>query len=318
MKRVVILSFLLLAIGVSTTFGDQQGPAGDSALVSTELRKTLESLLPQGRDVDARLTEGPAFYSPGNLYEYIDGGAEAFVGYDFVALTHAVYQKGDAEITVDVYDMRRPDNAYGIYASERSPDYSFISIGAEGYQGDLLINFCHDRYYVKLSAFSDTQKGAALLEPFARRISSAIRTAPSLPKPLSLFPAARLLPHTQTFVLRSPLGREFLSPAYTAKYSFAANTETVVVLSCADNAEAARRRVTQLCAEVQKTGQCTAIEDPKGGFQGSTRYEGRFLAFPRGNVAVIILNPPDTGAGLVARLLRALDQQGIDSAPRPK
>ncbi len=318
MKRAVALRFLLLVIGVSTTFGGQQEPDRDSAPVSTELKKTLASLLPQDREVDARLTEGPAFYGPGNLYEYIDGGAEAFVGYDFVALAHAVYQKGDAEITVDVYDMRRPDNAYGIYSSERSPDYSFLSVGAEGYQGDLLINFCHDRYYVKLSAFSDTQKGAALLESFARKISSAIGTAPLLPKPLSLFPAAQLLPHTKTFVLRSPLGREFLSPAYTARYSFAANTETVVVLSFADDAEAARGRVTQLCTEVRKTGQCTAIEDPKGGFQGSTRYEGKFVAFPRGNVAVIILNPPEEGTGLVAQLLRALAQTGIDSVPRPK
>ncbi len=308
MTRTVILRFLLLVFGFNISFGGQQEPTGDSAPVSEQLRKTLASLLPQGSDVGARLTEGPAFYSPGNLYEYIDGGAEAFVGYDFVALAHAVYQRGDAEITVDVYDMGRPDNAFGIYSSERSPEYSFISIGAEGYQGDLLINFLHDRYYVKLSAFSDTQKGPGLLEPFARWISSAVGTAPSLPKPLSLFPAANLLPHTQTFVLRSPLGREFLSPAYTARYSLAANTETVVVLSFAENAEAARGRVTQLCAQVRKAGQCEAIEDPAGGFRGSTRYEGQFLAFPKGNVAVIILNPAETGANLVAQLLSALDR----------
>lgn len=305
MTRIVTACFLVL---VASSFGAQQEPTGDSTPVSQEIKKALASLLPPGGEAGARLAEGPVFYSPENLYEYINGGAEAFIGYDFVALAHAVYQKGDAEITVDVYDMGRPDNAFGIYTSERSPDYSFTSIGAEGYQGNLLINFLHDRYYVKLLAFSDTQKGATLLEPFARWISSAVGTAPSLPKQLSLFPPAHLLPHTQTFVLRSPLGREFLSPAYTARYSFAADTVTVVVLSFAENAEAARGRVAQLCVEAQKVGQCTTIDEPAGGFRGSTRYEGQLLAFPRGNVAVIILNPPPTATGLVAQLLSALEQ----------
>jgi hypothetical protein len=309
-KREVALAFLLLVVGFGSAFGRRQQAAESSTPVPAEVSKKLTSLLPEGREVGASLTEGPAFYGPGNLYEYIDGGAEAFVGYDFAALGHSVYQKGDAEVTVDVYDMRRPENAFGIYASERSPDYSFVPIGAEGYEGDLLINFVSDRYYVKLSAFSETQKGAALLEPFARKISTAIGAAPSLPKAVSLFPRTHLLPHTQSFVLRSPLGREFLSPAYTAKYSFGGDTETLVVLSFAQNPEAARGRVTQLCAEAEKVGRCAAVDEPRGGFRGSTRYEGKFLAFPRGNVAVIVLNPPGAETDLVAQLLRALDQQG--------
>lgn len=308
MTRSVSAFFLLMVVGVSTIFGGRQEAGADSPPVPPQIRETLASLLPKGGEVGARLSDGPAFYGQADLYEYIDGGAEAFVGYDFVELAHAVYQKGDAEITVDVYDMGRPENAFGIYAGESSPDYSFISIGAEGYQGDLLINFFHDRYYVKLSAFSDRQKGPALLEPFARSISSAIGTTASLPKPLLLFPAANLIPHTQRFVLRSPLGREFLSPAYAAKYSFGAKAETQIVLSLAENPELARGRVTQFCAQVAEAGQCRPIEEPAGGVRGSSRYEGDFLAFPKGNVAVIIINPPDDGTGLVAQLLKALER----------
>jgi hypothetical protein len=307
MTRTVIVSVVLMLIGVVTTLGGQEEPTGDSTPVSEDLRKRLTSLLPRADELGARLTEGPLFYSPGSLYEYINGGAEAFVQYDFLALAQAVYRKGDAEITVDVYDMGRSDNAFGIYASERSPDYSFISIGAEGYQSDNLIHFLHDRYYVKLSGFSDTQQIASLLEPFARWISSAVGTTPSLPKPLSLFPAAHQLPHTQTFVLKSPLGREFLSPAYIAKYSFAPGADTVVMLSFAENAEAARGHVTRFCADARRTGQCTATVEPAGGFRGETRYEGKFLAFPKGNVAVVIIDPPET-TEFVTHLLTALDQ----------
>ena len=216
MIRIAIVRFLVLVYCVSAASGGGQEPTRVSALGSEQVRKALVSLLPAGDQLGARLTEGPVFYSPRNLYSYIDGGAEAFLGYDFIALVHGVYRRDDAEITVDIYDMGCLENAFGIYASERSPDYSFVRFGAEAYQGDLLINFLHDRYYVKLSGFSDTQKGASLLEPFARRISSAVGTVPSLPQLLSLFPAAHLLPHTHTFVLKSPLGREFLSPAWSA------------------------------------------------------------------------------------------------------
>jgi len=38
-------------------------------------------------------------------------------------------------VTVDIYDMGNAQNAFGIYASERSPDNSFITLGAEGYTG---------------------------------------------------------------------------------------------------------------------------------------------------------------------------------------
>ncbi|MFB3902785.1 MAG: DUF6599 family protein [Acidobacteriota bacterium] len=306
MKTWVARILMVVSFITSQTLG--QEPSTDSAPVSGEARKALVNLLPKGDELGARLTEGPAFYGPASLYEYIDGAAEAFIGYDFVALAHAVYQKGDAEIIVDIYDMGRPDNAFGIYSAERSPDSSFIAVGAEGYQGDFLLNFLHDRYYVKLTAFSESQKGAALLDPFARRISAAVGTAPSLPRPLSLFPADHLLPHTQTFVLKSPLGREFLSPAYSARYRFAGNHEAVVLLSLAENPGAAQARVARLRDHLQKTGEYKPLQEPPGGFQGSTRYEGKLLAFPRGDVAVIILNPPDPATGLVTRLLSTLDQ----------
>ncbi len=302
--------FLLMIVSVTPLLRGHQESKSDSTPVSGEVRARLASLLPKGGTADTRLTEGPLFYSAGNLYQYIDGAAEAFVGYRLVALVHAVYQKGNAEITVDVYDMGQADNAFGIYSAERSSEYSFITIGAEGYQAEGLINFLHDRFYVKLSAFIETQEDRGLLESFARYVSSAIGTTASLPKPLSLFPTDHLLPHTQTFVRRAPLGHEFLSPAYTAKYSFEPGTETTVVLSFAETADQARNRVRQLRAQVQKTGHCTPIQEPAEGFRGSTPYEGEILAFPKGKVAVILLNPPKTAETLIGELLTNLSSSG--------
>ena len=63
----------------------------------------------------------PAFYSPDSLYQQIDGGADIYLLYDFKSLLHQDFKSGAAELTVDIYEMGKTENAFGIYAAERSP-----------------------------------------------------------------------------------------------------------------------------------------------------------------------------------------------------
>jgi len=41
--------------------------------------------------------------------------------YDFQVLLHQDFKAGAADITADVYDMGKPEDAFGIYSAERSP-----------------------------------------------------------------------------------------------------------------------------------------------------------------------------------------------------
>jgi hypothetical protein len=101
---------------------------GQSASEKTK----LSALLP---------ARAPVRFYTSDLYQYIDGGAEAYHGYGMVTLAHQEFKAGAAEVTIDLYDMGDPLRAFGIYASERSPEYRFLDIGAEGYAAGEILNF---------------------------------------------------------------------------------------------------------------------------------------------------------------------------------
>jgi len=117
------------------------------APIPAEVKTRLGALLPKGGNA-------VRFYSS-DLYRYMDGGADIYLKYGLVALAHREYKRAGVDMTVDVFDMGGPLQAFGIYSAERSPEYRFIDIGTEGYSSESTLNFLQGRYYVRLSAFGD-------------------------------------------------------------------------------------------------------------------------------------------------------------------
>ncbi|MCK4890483.1 MAG: hypothetical protein KAS97_11180, partial [Candidatus Aminicenantes bacterium] len=78
--------------------------------------KTISGSLP--KDISGwkkSSTEG--YYTPENLFEYINGNAELFISYGFRDLITFTYKKDEStEITVDIFDMGNPANAYGVFS----------------------------------------------------------------------------------------------------------------------------------------------------------------------------------------------------------
>src|SRR5579864_8402812 len=133
---------------ISFQFRAPSAFAQSSDISQKQIQTLLSAPLP-GKVVPE---EAPAFYKPDSLYQYIDGGADVYLLYDFRVLLHQNFKSGSAEVTADVYDMGRREDAYGIYAAERSPKYKFLAIGVEGYRSKGILNFVQDHYYVKLQA----------------------------------------------------------------------------------------------------------------------------------------------------------------------
>ena len=144
------------------------------APIPAAVKTRLGALLPRGK-------KSARFYSS-DLYRYMDGGADIYLKYGLVAMAHGEYKIAGVDMTVDVFDMGSPLQAFGIYSSERSPEYHFIDIGAEGYSSETTLNFLQGRYYVRLAAFGEG--AAAALDKVAREISRKIggdRSLPALP-----------------------------------------------------------------------------------------------------------------------------------------
>jgi hypothetical protein len=195
-----------------------------------------------------------SFYKPETLYQYIDGGADVYLLYDFQVLLHQDFKAGTGDITADVYDMGKPEDAFGIYSAERSPKYNYIPVGAEGYRSNGVLNFFQDRYYVKLSG-SGTSADVQL-DQLARTLSTRIgggRTAPPL---LLKLPQLHRVPHSEQYIRKDPLGHAFLAPAYVVTYA-STPKESKLLVSVANDAAGAKSHLDQLANHFKQTGECS-------------------------------------------------------------
>jgi len=95
-----------------------------------------------------------AVYDRETLYEYMDGGAEVYLAFSFQMVFSRRYNSPDTrEITLDIYDMGTPAEAFGIFSCDRSdPD---AGVGQESEYGYGLLRFWQGRYFVTLSASAD-------------------------------------------------------------------------------------------------------------------------------------------------------------------
>lgn len=265
------------------------------ATIPPESRARLRQLLP----FTETTKDCPQFYA-GDLYRYIDGGAEAFEAYDMLAMVHCRRQEGDVQVVVDIYDMGTALNAFGVYSSERAPDQRFLNIGVEGNATDFTLNFWAGRYYVKLSAFGGTG-GAALMERLASAIAERIGAPDTMPAGLSLLPREGRTPHSEKYVKRAPLGHDFLGPAYMASYG-----TSLLVLSEAGSPTQAQKWVGLLAAHFRETGKAAPWPAVPGVWRGSNGFEGEWVFVSRGRYLIILTNPSPRAEDLLKALFHNL------------
>lgn len=172
-----------------------------------------EPLFPQ---IDGWKLAGLATYSPENLYEYINGAADAFLQLDFEELKSATYSNAEkVEVAVDIYRHRDPTRAFGMYAQERPSSYAPLPVGIEGYAGADHFELVAGPYYVKLT---QSKGGATHLRSIAERVASKLPGTRAAPKVLRCFPEKGKRPRAERFAARDFLGHPFLHDGFTAAY----------------------------------------------------------------------------------------------------
>lgn len=251
------------------------------------------------------ITESAAVtYNPDTLYQYIDGGADLYLLYEFKALRHQDFKSGASELTADIYEMTKPEDAFGIYASERSPSYKFMKIGAEGYRDQGILNFFVDHYYVKLSASGANAE--MLLGQWAQLLSDRIGGARTLPALLVKLPREHRIPRSEQYVKKDPLGHAFLAPSYVVSYR-EGKLESKLVVSVAPDAQSAKSRAEQLARHFKQSGESApAPELGEGGIRGKNSFEGRMIARTHGRYLIALFNPAEDGAEMLKATAQSL------------
>ncbi|MCC5931841.1 MAG: hypothetical protein JJU28_21530 [Cyclobacteriaceae bacterium] len=161
--------------------------------------------------------EYPLFV-PANLWDYINGAADAYTANRFVDLDIAEYVKGNRRIKAEVYRHESPEHAFGIYSMERSPDYKFTDIGAEGYQEGSLVHFVSGPYYVKVVSVESGKKIEKEVYNIANEVWKVLGRDDKMPALLSVFPEDGLREKSQAYTTTSFLGHEFFSDVFSASY----------------------------------------------------------------------------------------------------
>lgn len=177
-------------------------------------------------------------YTPDDLWDYINGAADAYLAMGFIDLNITEYVKGRDRIKVEIYRLGDDNKAFGLYSMERSPVYRFIKTRVQGYNEEGVVHFYKDRYYVKVMTHSKSLKVNERMLGLAGQIASLIEGKNEFPALLQLFPREGLLQNQETYLNESVLGHEFLRGAFRVSYEVKGDHFDIYIFSCRDDSEA--------------------------------------------------------------------------------
>jgi hypothetical protein len=255
------------------------------------------------------LSEAPRRFSPGTLFEYINGAAENYLSYGFDELLVGDFKKdgSTAALTVEVYDMGGETRAFGIYSSERYPDSRFLEIGSQGYLEEGTLNFIVGGYYVKLLCFDCGEGAEEVLKSAAQQIETKVPMKGGLPSPLSLFPRDGLVANSEKFILQNVLGFGFLHHGYLADYR-AQGQEFELFIIQGTSPQDARDMLDKYLDSQRKAGQ--PPQTGSLGYQIRDRYSHNIYVALSGNMILGVMRVQDgfeaLGEMYLGRLLQSV------------
>ncbi|MCJ7449460.1 MAG: hypothetical protein MUO72_17425 [Bacteroidales bacterium] len=176
-----------------------------------------------------KITKYPV-YVPENLWDFINGAADAYLALGFVDLHVAEYKKGKDVIKLEIYRHSDHTMAFGIYASERSPSYRFLNLGAQGYDAGGAINFFKGNFYVKIRTYSRKAKTLHAAESLAIRVADMLVGETEMPVLLSQFPDDGKKLNEETYINESVLGHQFLNKAFKAVYEVGTDNFSIFLM----------------------------------------------------------------------------------------
>ena len=208
-------------------------------------------------------------YTPDNLWNIIDGAADAFLLYGFIDLHIGEYMNPDSvDVRAELYRHSSAANAFGMYSQERKPDYNFIDIGTEGYIEDGVLNFLCGSYYVKLTSHTTEEKEIAALRSVAAQMVLALLQDKGFPPQLALLPAEGKVKRSESYIADSYLGYSFFRSAWVAQYDSAGKVQLFVMQF--ESAEAAQQTLKayveklKISKNVLKDGAYTLVDQNNG------------------------------------------------------
>ncbi len=111
-------------------------------------------------------------FSRSDIFSYLDGAGELYLAFDFKRLFVREYADGrGATLVVEIYDMGKPADAFGIFSQDRDGDPA--EVGQGGLYGAGLLRFWKGSLFVRILADKETEEAKRVISALAVRISAA-------------------------------------------------------------------------------------------------------------------------------------------------
>jgi hypothetical protein len=223
-----------------------------------------------------KVNVGDQVYTPENLWDLINGAADAYLSYDFKDLHTAEYSNDKGQ-TVKVYAFRHstPTNTFGIYTQERNPDYEFLDIGAQGFKSPGALYFIKGSYYIQIS--TNDKPLYDKLEPLARKIDESLDIEADLPAELNLLPPEGKIGYSEKYIANDFLGYSYLHSAFVADYE-QNGKEFQVFIMAPENKEEVQSMLNQFL----DTQDYPKDQRNKKVYRIDAKYIGSVLLYPSG------------------------------------
>ena len=210
-------------------------------------------------------------YTADTLFEYMDGNAEGYLIYGFVAMQGVTCEKTGVTLVIDSSDFGDPDLAYGMFTSNRDMRLPSAKIGAGGQIAPRRGMFAKGNFFVELSANPEGDHTKAL-EEWTAALEKGVEGASAPPAAFSWFPSEKQ--QSLRLVPESVLGIRLLQRGYAAIYDYG---KSVLVLEASQ--ESANTVMQKLRA---RFGENTAAKIADDAFLANDRYLGRMCFFRKG------------------------------------
>ena len=254
-----------------------EGQNYDPALIRFQISSTAENRMPDffPDEIAGYRQTGPLrSYTKDNLYEYVNGHAEYFISSGFAGLTVGEYgtaEKSEAgpDVVVDVYDMEKSIQAFGILSDESGGSLTDLQDGLTGFRTPQGVSFVKGQYYIRVASFNDD----ASLNTFTERISSAVGSGQDPFPEFSRLPVLGDVVATR-FIKEDYRGLDFVENVIEREYIKDGNSVQVFIVTGEkkETGSLAEKFIDyfnqsdiQYSMDEQKGGKVYRIEDPYEG-----------------------------------------------------
>jgi len=239
-----------------------------------------------------KLVQDYPVYYPENLWDYINGAADAYLSYLFMDLHIAEYVNQEGTIIkAEVYHHKAPEYAFGIYSIERTPEYDFQDYGTQGYAEESLVHFITRDYYVKITTNASGEEIRESVPVVARKVAESLGEPDPMPKPLQLFPERGKVANSEKFIADNFLGHQFMKRVFTADY-LDGNEDFILFLMEKASPEECKKILEDYYAFTGQT-----VELKEGPHTITDKYNGTLYVIWEGNCIWGVMNIDDPATG---------------------